>query len=174
MGAGIARFALICLDARLWAKARLGGARGLLYWILRRNIAPSCVHAFNRKTMTAHKHELEEGSEFAPRFDANGLIVCVTIHATTREVLMVAYLNALALEKTLETGIAHYWSRSRKALWRKGDTSGQTQKVVELRVDCDQDALVMAVLPGGDGGACHTGRKTCFYRRVENGRLVFV
>jgi phosphoribosyl-AMP cyclohydrolase len=112
------------------------------------------------------KHALEEGDAFAPGFGEDGLIVCVTVEAATREILMVAYMNRLALERTLETGIAHYWSRSRKALWRKGDTSGQVQKVVAVSVDCDQDALMLTVEPGGDGKACHTGRKSCFYRRV--------
>jgi phosphoribosyl-AMP cyclohydrolase len=125
----------------------------------------------------ADQHALEEGADFTPRFDANGLVVCVTIEAATREILMVAYMNQLALDKTIETGLAHYWSRSRKRLWRKGDTSGQTQTVVALRVDCDQDAIVLEVEPGGDGKACHTGRKSCFYRKYqagEGGRLVFV
>ncbi len=79
---------------------------------------------------------------------------------------MVAHMNAEALEATLRTGVVHYWSRSREALWRKGDTSGQTQTLVELRVDCDQDAFLAFVRVGGDGGACHTGRRSCFYRRV--------
>lgn len=123
----------------------------------------------------ASKEDVEEGDVFAPRFDANGLIVCVTTEAATREVLMVAYMNQLALEKTIETGVAHYWSRSRKALWRKGDTSGQTQKIVALRVDCDQDALLLEVEVGGDGKACHTGRKSCFYRSLEGqSALVFL
>ena len=125
----------------------------------------------------ADQHALEEGADFTPRFDANGLVVCVTIEAATREILMVAYMNQFALDKTIETGLAHYWSRSRKSLWRKGDTSGQTQTVVALRVDCDQDAIVLEVEPGGDGKACHTGRKSCFYRKYqagEGGRLVFV
>jgi phosphoribosyl-AMP cyclohydrolase len=122
----------------------------------------------------ADKHVLEEGAEFAPRFDANGLLVCVTVDAASRDILMVAYMNRLALDKTIETGFAHYWSRSRNCLWRKGETSGQQQKVVSLAVDCDQDALLLEVRPGGDGGACHTGRKTCFYRTLgEDGRLVF-
>ena len=111
---------------------------------------------------------LEEGTIFAPKFDVNNLIVCVTIDHVTREVLMVAYMNEEALNKTLETGVAHYWSRSRAALWRKGDTSGQVQRVVSLRVDCDQDALLLSVEPGGDGKACHTGRKSCFYRVVKS------
>ena len=90
---------------------------------------------------------------------------------------MVAYMNQLALDKTIETGEAHYWSRSRQSLWRKGETSGQIQRVVSLSVDCDQDALLLEVEPQGDGGACHTGRKSCFYRKLERGRerrLVFV
>jgi|APFre7841882630_1041343.scaffolds.fasta_scaffold37095_2 phosphoribosyl-AMP cyclohydrolase len=113
------------------------------------------------------KSTLEEGPGFAPRFDAAGLIVCVTLEAGTREVLMVAYMNSEALAKTIETGIVYYWSRSRKALWRKGDTSGQVQKLLALRVDCDQDALLLEVEVGGDGNACHTGRKSCFYRKLE-------
>ncbi len=124
------------------------------------------------------KVALEEGTAFAPRFDANGLIVCVTVEAATREILMVAYMNQLALDKTIETGVAHYWSRSRNALWRKGDTSGQVQRVLSLAVDCDQDAIMLTVEAGGDGKACHTGRKSCFYRRLstEGGArgLVFV
>jgi phosphoribosyl-AMP cyclohydrolase len=125
----------------------------------------------------ADKKSLEEGDAFTPKFDAHGLIVCVTTEAASGEILMLAYMNELALEKTLETGVAHYWSRSRNELWRKGDTSGQTQQVVEIRTDCDQDALLLRVNVGGDGKACHTGRKSCFYRKVENGpagpRLTF-
>lgn len=122
------------------------------------------------------KQELEEGRLFAPRFDAAGLIVCMTVEAATNEPLMLAWMNAEALKLTLETGVVHYWSRSRKALWRKGDTSGQTQRVVEMRVDCDQDAILLRVEAGGDGGACHTGRKSCFYRSVDpaTGALRFI
>jgi len=109
----------------------------------------------------------EEGLEFLPRFGADGLLTCVTVDAGDGVVLMVAHMNAEALEKTLASGIVHYWSRSRGSLWRKGDTSGQVQMLVDLRVDCDQDALLARVLVGGDGGACHTGRRSCFYRRVE-------
>jgi phosphoribosyl-AMP cyclohydrolase len=122
------------------------------------------------------KHALEEGADFAPRFDSQGLIVCVTVDASTKDVLMVAYMNAEALDTTIESGVAHYWSRSRQSLWRKGDTSGQVQKVVSMRVDCDQDAILLEVEPGGDGKACHTGRKSCFYRKVERDgckRLIF-
>jgi phosphoribosyl-AMP cyclohydrolase len=111
--------------------------------------------------------DIENGAEFAPRFSADGLITCVTVAAGDGAVLMLAHMNAEALEKTLETGIVHYWSRSRGALWRKGDTSGQIQRLVELRVDCDQDALLAVVEVGGDGGACHTGRRSCFYRKIK-------
>ena len=115
------------------------------------------------------KHDIEEGSAFAPKFDADGLIVCITTEAATGDILMVAYMNRQSLALTLETGVAHYWSRSRQSLWRKGDTSGQVQKVLEMRTDCDQDAILLKVEAGGDGKACHTGRRSCFYRRVETG-----
>jgi phosphoribosyl-AMP cyclohydrolase len=115
---------------------------------------------------------LERGAVLAPRFDAAGLIAAVTVHAETGEVLMLAWMNAEALRLTLETGCAHYYSRSRQALWKKGETSGQIQVVVEVRVDCDQDAVLLKVLPQGDGGACHVGFRSCFYRVVENGVLV--
>jgi phosphoribosyl-AMP cyclohydrolase len=111
--------------------------------------------------------DIEHGADFAPRFSDDGLIACVTVAASDGAVLMVAHMNAEALEKTLTTGVVHYWSRSRRALWRKGDTSGQIQRLVELRVDCDQDALLARVEVGGDGGACHTGARSCFYRRVR-------
>ena len=117
----------------------------------------------------SHGGPPEEGREFRPRFSADGLITCVTLDAGDGAVLMVAHMNAEALAKTLETGVVHYWSRSRGALWRKGDTSGQIQSLVELSVDCDQDAVVARVRVGGDGGACHTGRRSCFYRRVDMG-----
>ncbi len=112
------------------------------------------------------KAALEEGDRFTPNFDAAGLIVCVTLERATGSVLMVAYMNAEALSRTLETGIVHYWSRSRQTLWRKGDTSGQTQSLVAMRTDCDQDALLLTVEVGGDGHSCHTGRHGCFYREV--------
>lgn len=120
--------------------------------------------------------DIENGAEFAPRFGADGLLTCVTVDARDGAVLMLAHMNAQALQKTLETGIVHYWSRSRQALWRKGDTSGQTQKLVELKVDCDQDALLARVEVGGDGGACHTGRRSCFYRsvRLREGQAVLI
>jgi phosphoribosyl-AMP cyclohydrolase len=114
---------------------------------------------------------LERGEVLAPRFDDKGLIAAVTTHAETGEVLMLAWMNAEALDLTLSTGEAHYFSRSRGALWHKGETSGQTQRVVELRVDCDQDAVWLKVIPGGDGGACHTGARSCFYRVADGRRL---
>lgn len=123
------------------------------------------------------KHALEEGDRLTPRFGADGLIACIAVSHDTGEVLMLAHMNAEALTRTLETGEAWYWSRSRKALWHKGATSGQIQRVVEMRIDCDQDAILIRVRVGGDGGACHTGRRSCFYRRVDpergGGRLVF-
>lgn len=115
---------------------------------------------------------LENGKTLAPRFDDKGLIAAVVTHAETGEVLMLAWMNAEALQRTLETGEAHYWSRSRQELWHKGATSGQVQVLEELRIDCDQDAVWLKVWPQGDGGACHTGQRSCFYRVVENGRLV--
>ena len=120
----------------------------------------------------ADKQALEEGAVLAPRFDASGLIAAVATHADTGEVLMLAWMNAEALSRTLETGEAHYFSRSRQLLWKKGETSGQVQRVEEVRIDCDQDAVWLKVRPGGDGGACHTGRRSCFYRVLKDGRLV--
>ena len=120
----------------------------------------------------------EEGAAFQPKFGPEGLATCVAIDAERGDVLMVAHMNEAALHATLATGVVHYWSRSRGALWRKGDTSGQTQRLVEMRVDCDQDAFLAFVEVGGDGGACHTGRRSCFYRRVEadgaEARLAFI
>lgn len=121
----------------------------------------------SRFPAASNKRELEEGDILTPRFDAQGLVVCVTTDAGSGDVLMVAYMNAQALEKTIATGVAHYWSRSRGELWRKGDTSGQVQSVREILVDCDQDAIQLKVVPGGDGKACHTGRRSCFYRKVD-------
>jgi phosphoribosyl-AMP cyclohydrolase len=114
------------------------------------------------------KNDIEEGLVFAPRFDASGLVTCVVTEADTGELLMVAHMNAESLSRTLETGEAWYWSRSRRTLWRKGDTSGQVQRIVEMRTDCDQDALWLKVKVGGDGGCCHTGRRSCFYRIVPD------
>jgi phosphoribosyl-AMP cyclohydrolase len=96
----------------------------------------------------------------------------IATHAETGEVLMLGYMNAEALERTLATGEVYYFSRSRNELWHKGATSGQIQLVEEIRIDCDQDAILLKVTPEGDGGACHTGARTCFYRAIENGKLV--
>ena len=115
---------------------------------------------------------LERGGVLAPRFDAAGLIAAVAVDAGGGEVLMLAWMNAEALRLTLETGQAHYYSRSRQALWKKGETSGQIQTVVEARIDCDQDAILLKVRVGGDGGACHVGFRSCFYRVIEDGALV--
>jgi phosphoribosyl-AMP cyclohydrolase len=116
---------------------------------------------------TSADFEHEEGLSFSPRFDASGLVTCVATDAASGDVLMVAHMNDEALRKTIATGEAWYYSRSRKALWRKGETSGQTQRVVEMRTDCDQDAVWIRVEQVG--AACHTGRKSCFYRRIERG-----
>jgi phosphoribosyl-AMP cyclohydrolase len=114
---------------------------------------------------------LERGAVLAPRFNAEGLIAAVATDARSGEVLMLAWMNAEALARTLETAEAHYFSRSRGTLWKKGETSGQVQAVREIRVDCDQDAVWLKVIPGGDGGACHVGFRSCFYRVVEDGAL---
>lgn len=115
-------------------------------------------------------NDRETGAELAPRWDEKGLITGVVTDAATGELLMVAHLNADALRLTLETGEAHFWSRSRGRLWKKGETSGHVLHVVEVRIDCDQDALWLKVTPSGP--ACHTGERSCFYRRLANGRLV--
>jgi phosphoribosyl-AMP cyclohydrolase len=113
--------------------------------------------------------EVEEGGAFAPKFDADGLITCVATDAHSGDVLMVAHMNALALRQTIATGEAWYFSRSRQALWKKGETSGHVQRVVEMRIDCDQDAVWIKVEQEG-AGACHTGRRSCFYRVVPVGQ----
>jgi phosphoribosyl-AMP cyclohydrolase len=125
---------------------------------------------------SATTNEREEGLAFQPKFDASGLLTCVATDAGTGDVLMVAHMNDEALRKTITSGEAWYFSRSRKALWRKGETSGQTQRVIEMRMDCDQDAVWIRVEQRG--AACHTGRRSCFYRKIDsaNGdtRLSFV
>lgn len=115
---------------------------------------------------SSDKLELEEGQSFTPKFDSHGLLTAVVTNSGDGKLLMVAHMNAEALALTLETGIAHYWSRSRASLWKKGETSGNIQRVVEIRTDCDQDALWLAVEVGGDNATCHTGRRSCFYRTV--------
>ena len=118
---------------------------------------------------TADTNEREEGLAFQPKFDASGLVTCVATDAATGDVLMVAHMNDEALRRTVASGEAWYFSRSRNALWRKGETSGHTQHVVEMRMDCDQDAVWIKVEQTGPG-ACHTGRRSCFYRAVPLGK----
>ena len=112
---------------------------------------------------------IEETKRFEPRFGPDGLIPAIVADAETAQVLMLAWMNAEALARTLESGEAHFWSRSRGRLWRKGETSGEILTVVELLTDCDQDALLIRARPAGRGAACHTGRRSCFYRAVEPG-----
>lgn len=119
--------------------------------------------------MTKTPNEIEEGLRLTPKFDADGLITAVVTDATSGEVLMVAHMNEQALHKTISSGEAWYFSRSRRALWKKGEQSGHVQRVVELRVDCDQDAVWLRVDQQG-AGACHTGRRSCFYRAVPLGK----
>ena len=125
---------------------------------------------------STHSHDVEEGLAFQPKFDANGLVTCVATDAANGDVLMVAHMNDEALRKTIATGDAWYYSRSRKKLWKKGESSGHVQRVVEMRMDCDQDAVWIRVEQ--TGAACHTGRRSCFYRAVAGdgagARLTFV
>ena len=125
---------------------------------------------------SAKSNDREEGLTFQPKFDSAGLVTCVATDAGTGEVLMVAHMDDEALRKTISSGEAWYFSRSRKALWRKGESSGHVQRVIEMRVDCDQDAIWIRVEQ--IGAACHTGRRSCFYRSVTQGvggaRLSFV
>ena len=125
---------------------------------------------------SADIHDIEQGLEFQPKFDASGLVTCVATDAGSGAVLMVAHMNDEALRRTIASGEAWYFSRSRNALWRKGETSGHAQRVVEMRLDCDQDAIWIRVEQ--TGAACHTGRRSCFYRAVTAGeggpRLSFV
>ena len=114
---------------------------------------------------------IEEGSEFAPRFDDNGLVTAIAVEAASGAVLMLAHMNAEALRLTLETGEVHYFSRSRNRLWKKGETSGEVQKLIRLATDCDQDVVLLTVEQTGRGAACHTGRKSCFYRVLDHGQL---
>jgi len=113
--------------------------------------------------------ERESGATFMPRFDEKGLLTAIAVDSANGEILMLAHMNADALAKTRETGLATFWSRSRGALWCKGETSGHFLKVTEIRVDCDQDALVLIVTP--QGPACHTGARSCFYRRLTDAGL---
>ena len=138
---------------------------------------PAAVAAFGARTTV---EQVEEGLALAPKFDADGLIPCIATDADTGEVLMLGYMNGEALRRTIATGEAHYWSRSRQCLWRKGATSGLVQEVAEMRIDDDQDAVWLRVRVAGSGASCHVGYRSCFYRSVELGghsdrpaRLVF-
>ncbi len=128
---------------------------------------------------TSHRHGVIETTDrFQPSYDKNGLIPAIVTDAKSGEVVMFAWMNDEALDRTIATGTAHYWSRSRQSLWQKGESSGNIQTVKEIRIDCDQDALWLRVETGGDGVNCHTGARSCFYRRVENSqggdlRLIF-
>lgn len=112
--------------------------------------------------------DVEEGITLRPKFDAHGLVTCVATDARTGDVLMVAFMNDEALQRTIDSGEAWYYSRSRQRLWKKGESSGHVQRVLEMRVDCDQDAVWIKVDQTG-GAACHTGRHSCFYRRIDRG-----
>lgn len=112
------------------------------------------------------KKAVEDGDLLMPKFDSDGLIAAVVTDATTAEVLMVGYMNEEALMRTIETGEAWYWSRSRQGFWKKGETSGQVQKVQEILTDCDQDALVVKVTVQGNGATCHVGYRSCFFRKI--------
>ena len=120
--------------------------------------------------MSGNPKEIEEGLALAPKFDRDGLVTVVATDVASGDLLMVAHMNAEALSRTVETGEAWYYSRSRQALWKKGESSGHVQRVVEMRVDCDQDAIWIKADPAGP--ACHTGERSCFYRRIDGDRLV--
>lgn len=113
---------------------------------------------------------IEQSRQFSPRFDAAGLVTAVVVDAHDNSVLMVAHMNADAIEYSQRTGFAHFWSRSRQRLWMKGESSGNRLEIVELRVDCDQDAILVVARPAGP--ACHTGARSCFYRRIDGDRLL--
>ena len=119
--------------------------------------------AFTARTSV---EQVEESEDLAPKFDADGLIACITTDAQSGEVLMLGYMNADALQRTIATGEAHYWSRSRQCLWHKGATSGLVQEVVEMRIDDDQDAVWLCVHVAGSGASCHVGYRSCFYRSI--------
>ena len=138
---------------------------------------PAAAAPFASRTTV---EQVEEGLALAPKFDADGLVPCITTDANSGDVLMLGYMNGEALQRTIATGEAHYWSRSRQCLWRKGATSGLVQEVVEMRIDDDQDAVWLRVRVAGSGASCHVGYRSCFYRSVELGgpsggpaRLVF-
>ncbi len=118
----------------------------------------------------ADEHTVETGTALSPKFDADGLIVAIAVDADQGDVLMVAHMNAEAFARTIETRQGWFWSRSRKKLWRKGEESGNTLAVADIRIDCDQDAVLLKVRVAGDGVTCHTGYRSCFYRSVPTGK----
>lgn len=120
----------------------------------------------------ATKQEIEQGNEFIPKFDENGLITAIAQDSKSNQILMVAYMNRQALDLTIQTGYATYFSRSRKALWKKGEQSGHLQKVEQILVDCDQDCLILKV--SVDAGQCHVGYRSCFYRKLKGNSLEFI
>ena len=143
-------------------------------WLSCNNLPrPACRGSISESrsasTMSDDSAEREQGARFLPKFDGSGLLTGVVTHAVTGEVLMVAFMDAQALEKTRETGLAHFHSRSRGRLWMKGETSGHVLRVQDILVDCDQDALVLKVIPAGP--TCHTGATSCFYRVLADGTL---
>lgn len=123
---------------------------------------------------SSEKAVLEEGTAFSPRFDRDGLVTAIVTDAADNFLLMVGHMNEEALRLTLESGIAHFWSRSRGKLWKKGETSGNLLHISDIRTDCDQDAIWLRVTVGGHEATCHTGRRSCFYRTVhaENGQAI--
>lgn len=123
----------------------------------------------NALAQRAAVRDIEQGTEFAPKFDADGLIPAIVTDRQTGDVLMFAWMNEEALIASLNSGIAHFWSRSRAKLWKKGEGSGNVLMIEDMRTDCDQDALLLRVRVGGQGIACHTGAKSCFYRSVSLG-----
>ena len=123
--------------------------------------------------MKENPESRDETTALMLNFDDSGLIGAIVVDHQSKDVLMFAHMNAAALAKTLESGLIHFWSRSRQKLWLKGETSGETFAVVEIRVDCDQDVLLITVTPQGKGNACHTGRRSCFYRKLEQEKLIF-
>jgi phosphoribosyl-AMP cyclohydrolase len=126
----------------------------------------SSSSAFSARGSTA---DVEQGTTFQPKFDADGLIAAIVTDVKTGDVLMFAWMNAEALKLSLDTGVAHFWSRSRRRLWRKGEESGNTLAIREARVDCDQDVVWLRVEVAGAGVACHTGERSCFYRSISLG-----
>jgi phosphoribosyl-AMP cyclohydrolase len=135
-------------------------------WRAYRRCNPACLYFVTEIEMS----DRENGSLLDPKWDANGLITAIVTDADSGDVLMLAHMNAQALDLTLSTRVAHFWSRSRRALWKKGESSGHYLDVAEVRIDCDQDALWLRCTP--QGPSCHTGEKSCFYRKIENGALV--